>query len=433
MPGSGSPRASRSCRSGGRRCAAGSAGRSRRAAWPAAGGTRPACPVRSTGGLETRAIGPKPNDGRPIGPDGRSGFGSRACTRSLVTARVSKARATDAEYNAPYLIRHCVGARPAPTHRRRTAGAPLPLRRRPPRNDVRQWDAHERPPRPTRLPGPPPTAVLGPPRSPRSFGRGHRPTGSPSTSASRAARASRSSAGPSSPSPSSPWGPSSSTARPARSARSSRASAGPCRASSRTPGRAPSADPVRGRGRRRPDDRRRRARRTRARPRSTSPARCRSSIIGSTDYTISLYQALQGQKPTLIEQNVAIPQTATFTIPGGQAPQGHERVHGHDRRAGRRELAVEPGDLRPRHGQAEADDHLAQGRREGQRDERRHQGADPGRTARSWPRTATNHTSSSAIGRQGGAFTITVAIAAGPQRHHDHGDRSGLERHDGDA
>ena len=40
------------------------------------------------------------------------------------------------------------------------------------------------------------------------------------------------------------------------------------------------------------------------------------TILGSTDYTISLYQALQGQKPALIEQNVAIPQTATFTIPG---------------------------------------------------------------------------------------------------------------------
>lgn len=40
------------------------------------------------------------------------------------------------------------------------------------------------------------------------------------------------------------------------------------------------------------------------------------TILGSTDYTISLYQALQGQKPALIEHNVQIPQTATFTIPG---------------------------------------------------------------------------------------------------------------------
>ena len=45
-------------------------------------------------------------------------------------------------------------------------------------------------------------------------------------------------------------------------------------------------------------------------------------IIGSTDYTISLYQALQGQKPTLIEHNVAIPQTATFTIPGVKLLKG---------------------------------------------------------------------------------------------------------------
>src|SRR6267378_2303590 len=40
------------------------------------------------------------------------------------------------------------------------------------------------------------------------------------------------------------------------------------------------------------------------------------TILGSTDFTISLYQALQGQKPALIEHNVQIPQTATFTIPG---------------------------------------------------------------------------------------------------------------------
>jgi hypothetical protein len=46
------------------------------------------------------------------------------------------------------------------------------------------------------------------------------------------------------------------------------------------------------------------------------------TIIGSTDYTISLYQALQGQKPALIQHNVAIPQTATFTIPGVKLLKG---------------------------------------------------------------------------------------------------------------
>ena len=45
-------------------------------------------------------------------------------------------------------------------------------------------------------------------------------------------------------------------------------------------------------------------------------------VIGSTDYTISLYQALQGQQPTLVQQNVAIPQTATFTIPGVSLRKG---------------------------------------------------------------------------------------------------------------
>ncbi|MDP9484051.1 MAG: Ig-like domain-containing protein [Chloroflexota bacterium] len=45
-------------------------------------------------------------------------------------------------------------------------------------------------------------------------------------------------------------------------------------------------------------------------------------VIGSTDYTISLYQALQGQQPTLVQQNVAIPRTATFTIPGVSLKKG---------------------------------------------------------------------------------------------------------------
>jgi hypothetical protein len=46
------------------------------------------------------------------------------------------------------------------------------------------------------------------------------------------------------------------------------------------------------------------------------------SVIGSTDYTISLYQALQGQKPALIQQKVAIPGGATFTIPGVKLLKG---------------------------------------------------------------------------------------------------------------
>lgn len=46
------------------------------------------------------------------------------------------------------------------------------------------------------------------------------------------------------------------------------------------------------------------------------------SIIGSHDYTISLYQALQGQPAKLIEHNLAIPQTATFTVPGVKLLKG---------------------------------------------------------------------------------------------------------------
>jgi hypothetical protein len=46
------------------------------------------------------------------------------------------------------------------------------------------------------------------------------------------------------------------------------------------------------------------------------------SIIGSTDYTISLYQSIGGQAATLIQHNVAIPSTATFTIPGVRLLKG---------------------------------------------------------------------------------------------------------------
>jgi hypothetical protein len=40
------------------------------------------------------------------------------------------------------------------------------------------------------------------------------------------------------------------------------------------------------------------------------------SVLGSDEYTISLYQQLQGQQPALIREQIAVPQTASFTIPG---------------------------------------------------------------------------------------------------------------------
>jgi hypothetical protein len=46
------------------------------------------------------------------------------------------------------------------------------------------------------------------------------------------------------------------------------------------------------------------------------------SVLGSDEYTISLYQQLQGQQPALIREQVAIPQTASFTIPGVKLVKG---------------------------------------------------------------------------------------------------------------
>ncbi len=46
------------------------------------------------------------------------------------------------------------------------------------------------------------------------------------------------------------------------------------------------------------------------------------SVLGSDEYTISLYQQLQGQQPALIREQVAIPQTASFTIPGVKLIKG---------------------------------------------------------------------------------------------------------------
>jgi hypothetical protein len=46
------------------------------------------------------------------------------------------------------------------------------------------------------------------------------------------------------------------------------------------------------------------------------------SVLGSDEYTLSLYQQLQGQEPALIREQVAIPQTASFTIPGVKLVKG---------------------------------------------------------------------------------------------------------------
>jgi hypothetical protein len=46
------------------------------------------------------------------------------------------------------------------------------------------------------------------------------------------------------------------------------------------------------------------------------------SVLGSDEYTISLYQQLQGQQPALVREQVAIPQTASFTIPGVKLVKG---------------------------------------------------------------------------------------------------------------
>jgi glucodextranase-like protein len=46
------------------------------------------------------------------------------------------------------------------------------------------------------------------------------------------------------------------------------------------------------------------------------------SAIGSSDFTISLYQKLPGQDPALIRDEVPIPATASFTIPGVKLVKG---------------------------------------------------------------------------------------------------------------
>jgi len=46
------------------------------------------------------------------------------------------------------------------------------------------------------------------------------------------------------------------------------------------------------------------------------------TVIGSTDFTITLYQQLPGASPTAIQIRVPIPATATFTIPGVKLIKG---------------------------------------------------------------------------------------------------------------
>jgi hypothetical protein len=46
------------------------------------------------------------------------------------------------------------------------------------------------------------------------------------------------------------------------------------------------------------------------------------TILGSTEYTISLYQQLQGQPPVLVRDQVPIPATANFTIAGVHLSKG---------------------------------------------------------------------------------------------------------------
>ena len=46
------------------------------------------------------------------------------------------------------------------------------------------------------------------------------------------------------------------------------------------------------------------------------------TVIGDSDLTISLYQTLQGQSPTLIQDGIPIPNTAAFTIPAVKLQKG---------------------------------------------------------------------------------------------------------------
>ena len=224
---------------------------------------------------------------------------------------MTTARATDAEYNATSSFdmsgavgHRCTGA--ACVHRTCRAEAPG--------NDVRQWDAHERPPRPPGLPGTPPTAVLG------SF---HPPELRPRPSPYRVAQHKPIARGTGIPfigravlalgvvalgavvlySATGQIGKIMGGVGGAVSSFLSNAGANPSQAAaSGAPAGAPTIVA--------PDEA------YTSEPTVDITGTVPISVIGSTDYTISLYQALQGQQPTLVQQNVAIPQTATFTIPG---------------------------------------------------------------------------------------------------------------------
>ena len=98
----------RSCRSAGRRCAAGSAARTRTGSARTATSSGPGLTrVRASGDGATLAIGAIPNAGRPVGPDARSALGSRACTPSLGTRRTTGVtRADGARLHRSATIRH---------------------------------------------------------------------------------------------------------------------------------------------------------------------------------------------------------------------------------------------------------------------------------------------------------------------------------------
>ena len=272
-----------------------------------------------------------------MGPDGRSGFGSRACTRCLVSARVTTARATAAEYNAPSSsdMPRCG---PAPTHRgaRSRAEAPqtVPRRRRGTTcdNGTRMSDRR---------------ALRGsqvrprPPSSGRSTPQKLRPRPSPY----RVAQHKPVARGPGIPFIGRAVLALAVVALGAVVLYSATGQIGKIVAgvggavSSFLTNAGANPSPARRRGRRRgADDRRARpgvheradGRHHRHRPdlghRLAPTTRSRST------------RPSRASKPTLIEQNVRDPPDGDVHDPRRQAAQGHERVHRDDRRAGRREL-----------------------------------------------------------------------------------------------
>ena len=145
------------------------------------------------------------------------------------------------------------------------------------------------------------------------------------------------------------------------------------------------------------------------------------------DHRIRVYLALHDQTATAIME-VPIGPTAKTVVPV-ELDQGDQRLHGLDRGRQHRVGVVGDRPLRPRQCEAEGDDHLAQGQRDRQRQDRRPSRARSRPARRSRPqRDERGHERRTAA--PDGTFTLTLPITTGQNHDHHRCDRSGRERQD---